>query len=293
VGVIGSGENSNYGVFGIYLNDLGSDENQDAQIDVTWAKQLSGAAVGAAIGWTKSSRKDGDFEVSPLYGDFNQLSLVGGVKLDLSETNQLEAAAEIAFLTFRDDASSTEDDGQPSYRLSARMMKEASEKTTLVPLAQYTHVDLTAKGDEESTAFDTFNLGVAARHQVNGDDLLILGLATNYFKQKGYGPSSYVELSRWDMPALFVALEFGVYDWLTARVGATKTLDLETVDRTGSADQTDLTKSRYFFGLGMGVHFDHFDVDATVNPDAVFSGGYLFSGESTRPLTRITGTYYF
>ena len=56
---------------------------------------------------------------------------------------------------------------------------------------------------------------------------------------------------------------------------------------------SDAVSSRYFFGLGMGLHFDHLDVDATVNPDALFTGGYLFSGESSRPLTRITGTYYF
>ena len=45
--------------------------------------------------------------------------------------------------------------------------------------------------------------------------------------------------------------------------------------------------------MGMGLHFDNFDVDATVNPDAVFTGGYLFSGERSEPLGRVTATYHF
>ena len=39
------------------------------------------------------------------------------------------------------------------------------------------------------------------------------------------GYSESTELSRWDLPALFMALEFSIYDWLTGRVGATKTVD--------------------------------------------------------------------
>jgi hypothetical protein len=30
-----------------------------------------------------------------------------------------------------------------------------------------------------------------------------------------------------------------------------------------------------------------------VNEESLFTGGYLFSGESSQPLTRITGTYYW
>lgn len=289
VGVIGAGKDTGYGVFGLYLNDLGSDAGQTAQVDLTWAKQFSGMALGAAVNWTKSSRETGDAEQSPIYGTENQLSLVGGAKFDVGDASQLEAAAEIAFLTFKNLPGGREDDGKPSYRLSARMMSERSETTTLVPLLQYIHVDRTAKDADEDDTFDTFNLGVAAHHRVNGDDLLIFGIAANYFKQS----NELGEVSRWDLPALFVAIEFGVYDWLTARVGATKTLDMETIDSASSDVDTDTLRSRYFFGLGMGLHFEHFDVDATVNPDAVFTGGYLFSGESSQPLGRITGTYYF
>jgi hypothetical protein len=176
------------------------------------------------------------------------------------------------------------------------MMSEMGEKTTLVPLLSYGRVDLTAEEDADVTRSDRLNIGVAAHHEVNGDDLLIMGVAANYLKRTTYttGAAQSAEFSRWDMPALFVALEFDMYSWLTARVGATKTIDFSTVDSGyEDAETTDAVSSRYFFGLGMGLHFDHFDVDATMNPDALFTGGYLFSGESSRPITRITGTYFF
>jgi len=52
--------------------------------------------------------------------------------------------------------------------------------------------------------------------------------------------------------------------------------------------------SSFTFGLGAGLHFDHFDVDASLNPDWMFSGGYFLSGRTTDvPLTRITASYYF
>jgi hypothetical protein len=102
------------------------------------------------------------------------------------------------------------------------------------------------------------------------------------------------EFSRWDLPALFAALEFQVTDWLTARAGATKTLDVTSTEYVTSTDETeDTLESRYYFGLGAGFHFENFDVDLTLNPDALFSGGYLVSGEQTRPITRITATYFF
>lgn len=301
VGVIGSGRNSDYGTFAIYLNDLGNDAGQDAQLDLTWAKQFSGAALGLGLNWTSSSMQTGEIVVTPIGGhtaalEANQLAFIGGIKLDMGSDDQFEAAVEVASLSWEDDIRRSENDNGASYRVSARMMNQVSPKTTLVPLAQYSHVDLTAKGDADETNFNTLNLGVAAHHEVNSGDLLVMGIAANYFttKRLSDGSDTSNEFSRWDLPALFVALEFSVYDWLTGRVGATKTIDVSTSDPAGGTDdETDTTNSRFFFGLGMGIHFDHFDVDATVNPDAIFTGGYLFSGESSRPLARVTGTYFF
>ncbi len=312
VGVIGAGENTSYGAFAIYLNQTNriyvTDETgsavaaETAELDFSWAKQFSGMALGAGLVWVDSSVETGDFRRTPANWNgqgANLLSFLVGAKFDVGDRSSLELAGELARYSW--EATNTsgnligQDAGNLSYRLVGRMMSEVSEKTTLVPLLSYGRTDLTAEEDADVTRTDRLNMGIAAHHEVNGDDLLILGVAANYLKRSNYltGDRS-AEFSRWDLPALFIALEFDMYDWLTARVGATKTIDLSTVD-PGIEDgvDSDAVSSRYFFGLGMGLHFDHLDVDATVNPDALFTGGYLFSGESSRPLTRITGTYYF
>ena len=46
----------------------------------------------------------------------------------------------------------------------------------------------------------------------------------------------------------------------------------------GVLTEIDVKASEYRFGLGMGLHFDHFDVDATLDPEALFTGGYFLSG---------------
>lgn len=312
VGVIGAGDNTSYGAFAIYLNQKdrvfvtdeagGTSAAESAELDVTWAKQFSGLALGVSLDWVDSSLETGDFRRSPANWTgqgANLLSVIGGAKFDVGDKSALEVAAELARYSWEAKNSSGtvvgEDAGNLSYRLVGRMMSEVSERTTLVPLLSYGRTDFTAEEDADVTRSDRLNIGVAAHHEVNGDDLLIMGIAANYLKRSTYlSGTQSAEFSRWDLPALFVALEFDMYSWLTARVGATKTLDLSTVDPgVDEADNTDAVSSRYFFGLGMGLHFDHFDVDATVNPDALFTGGYLFSGESSRPITRITGTYYF
>lgn len=313
VGVIGAGENTSYGAFAIYLNQQDriyvTDEvgattaAQSAALDLAWAKQFSGLALGLAFTWVDSKLENGEFLRSPANWNnqgANLLSVIGGAKFDVGDQSSLELAAELAQYSWEaKNAGGTvisKDAGNLTYRLVGRMMSEVSEGTTLVPLLSYGRVDVTAEEDADVTRSEKLNIGIAAHHEVNGDDLLIMGIAANYLKRTTYiaGAEQSAEFSRWDMPALFVALEFDMYSWLTARVGATKTVDLSTVD-TGYDDNetTDTVSSRYFFGLGMGLHFDHLDVDATVNPDALFTGGYLFSGESSRPITSITATYFF
>ncbi len=317
VGVIGAGDNTSYGVFAVYLNQAATydrffvrDEQDNAipsemsDIDLTWAKNFSKVTTGLSLRWTDSSVKQGDAESKPLTrgitgGGTNSLSVTGGLKFDVGTTDNVELAVDLTSITWMLTNSAgdviTEDAGNLSYRLSARMMNQMSKGNMLVPVVIYQHLDATAQGDADDTYSNRLNVGAALQHEVNGNDLLIMGLAANYLKRKTYtGAEMSAEFSRWDLPAMFIALEFDVYPWLTGRVGATKTVDISKVNAPGdNVPDRDTLSSRYFFGFGMGLHFEHFDVDATVNPDAVFTGGYLFSGKSAYPLTSITGTYYF
>ncbi len=301
VGVIGSGDNTSYGTFAVYLNNVG----EDAQFDLAWARQFSGMALGIDFFWQDSKTETGDYERSPIDGlgslnrvaGMNQFSVIGGVNFDLSDVDQVEIAAELASLywtfTNGDGSLDSKDAGNLTYRFVGRMMKEVSPRTTLVPLVGYTHLDITPEGAPENHYVNKLDFGVAMHHEVNDNDLLVLGIAANYRKSR-LPADGMDEVSRWDLPALFAALEFRVTDWLTARAGATKTLDV--INRKPDDpryEETDTIASRYHFGLGAGFHFENFDVDITLNPDAMFSGGYLVSGEETRPIHRITATYFF
>ena len=300
IGFIGSADKSKYGNFAVFLNNVG----QDAQFDLGWAKQFPGVALGLNVLWQNSSYEFGDVERSPKDGlglngqvqGTNQFSVTGGVNLDVSDTGQLEAAVEVASLYWKFTGPHggviSEDAGHLSYRITARMRNEINSRTKLVPLFNFSRVDLTPDGAAEDHYVSSLNFGVAMHHEVHENDLFILGLAANY-RQSQFGAGAD-KVSRWDLPALFAAMEFGLTDWMTARVGATKTLDVINVEAAADAlpDQ-DRIESRYIFGLGAGFHFENFDLDLTLNPDDMFKGGYVVSGEETRLFTRITGTYYF
>ena len=296
VGVIASGNRGGYGVFALRLNDLGFDGGQDAQVDLAWARDFGGVTPALAVQWTESRREIGDAVQSPIGGGplTNNLSLHGGALVDVGDTEQIEVAAEVAWLTWEETATGRRSADNLSYRFSLRLHDELNSRVTLLPLLQVFRTDRTGRGDPDVSRSDTFNLGAAFHFRVNGSDLLVVGAAVNRYEQKTYTSGAVSDrFRRWDLPALFAALEFDVYDWLTVRSGATKTLDVSNLTRSAAEPETRSLTSRYFFGLGMGLHFDHFDVDATVNPRSVFTGGYLFSGESSEPLGKVTATYYF
>jgi hypothetical protein len=312
VGAIGSGNPEAYGVFALYLNNVrntvGGVSVGQAQVDLTWAKQFEGVDIGASVLWTSSSFEDNELrnrtapQLRGLGDPFtNQFALTGGVKINSSDASFIEGAAQLGWLSWEETQGGVivdQDGGNVSYRLTARMVSEMSSTTTLVPLILLSHTDVTPDQDLTPTPDDLFtnefNVGVAVHHEVNGDDLLVFGIAANYLKTQFTDTGNTVrEDSQWDLPALFMALEFDLYNWLTARVGATKTIAMVSNDNPDLPLDQDFLQSDFVFGLGAGFHFDHFDLDATINPQSVFTGGYLFSGESTEPFTRITGTYYW
>lgn len=305
VGVIGAGDGTSYGVFALYMNEVNRSGVEQQQLDLSWAKAFSTTTIGATVVYTNSEIKDntGDKETpinsSPGSLDNTNANFFGfnaGVKIDMSGNSMLEIAAGIGFYGWDDTLSGVgrlEDDGKVSYLISARIFSEITNRTTLVPLLKYQKMDLTSKPPSGGTSTDytrtMLNLGIALHYEVNGNDLLILGLSVDNLKDK----DGTEEMSVWSTPNLFAALEFDIYSWLTARAGVTKGFENTNIKDTAVTSELDIKDSSYRFGLGMGLHFDHFDVDATVDPEALFTGSYFLSGESSQPLTRITATYYF
>jgi hypothetical protein len=298
LGVIGAGDNTNYGVFALYLNEQSpSGADNQAELDLAWAKQFTSIALGARLNWAKSSFEDAGgqttapFPFNNVGEDFNTLGFTGGAKFDLGNNGMMELAATLAWLTFEDQVAGVQDAGNISYNLAGRIFTDLSDKTTLVPVVRYGSFDLTPEGQADNSKIDQLNLGVSLQRMMNGDDLLIVGIAFNYMNMED--GASGLKSSAWQMPNLFMALEFDIYSWLTGRVGASKPFVSTTDEPISGGSSVKFFDSSFEFGLGMGLHFNNFDVDANVNPESLFSGGYLFSGDSSNPIGRITGTYYW
>jgi hypothetical protein len=320
VGVIGAGDNTNYGVFALFLNQRavgGSNLDEQVAIDLTWAKQFNKWAFGARLLWETSSADAGatQAKIAPNVGpgtlppsvpssdtdieSFNTFGIDVGAKIDLQNNGLLEVALLLAVQSWeqKDAAGAvvTEDDGKLSYAILARIITDVTDKTSLVPVFEYGRLDLSAKGTDIKTRADNLNLGIAIHRELNGKDLLIAGLALQYVKLQFPTAAVQDEESMWSTPTIFFAMEFDIFNWLTGRVGGSKTIssvkEVDTGDATLPKDS--MLTSSFDFGLGMGLHFNNFDVDATMNPNALFTGGYFLSGDSTEPIARITGTYYW
>lgn len=299
-GVIASGNREKYGVFSLQLR--GTSPFLDAvsrqfdpdyapglgipsqQFDMGWAKQFGGMALGFRFDYAKSKLTTGDQEVAPSSNpgsNWNTLALHGGLKCDMGRSDFLEIGAEARNLSFKNEIAGTEDDAGLSYRLSARYWKMLNDKTDFVPAFNYTHLDVTHKGGDDAT-FNALHAGGAFLFDVNQDNLLTLGAAVNHQKDNAADASA-----TW-LPTLFGSLEWDVKSWLTGRVGAQQAMRME------SAGDDDQTSNDFGYGLGVGLHFNNFDLDATMNEDFLFNGAYFVSGDNTSGLFgRVTGTYRF
>jgi hypothetical protein len=304
-GVIGSGARGKYGAFGIFLrgrspflDDLSAfDDGLDGpdatitsqQYDLGWAKQFDRLAIGVRFEQARSRAEIGDDVVTPAApaGTWNTTAVHAGVKIDTRKTDFIEVGAEFRSLSFRNtlEDPDVEDDADLSMRLSARYWAALNDRVDFVPAFNYSKIDLTREGDEDDRTFTRLHAGGAFIFDVNQDNMLTLGAALN--RQENNADDVTVTL----MPTLFGALEWDIKSWLTGRVGAQQSMSL-----LEDGDDDELLDSDFQYGLGVGLHFNNFDLDATLNQDFPFTGGYFLSGQETSggPLFgRITGVYFF
>ncbi|TPW14607.1 MAG: hypothetical protein FD129_1050 [bacterium] len=304
-GVIASGNRNGYGVFQVYmrgtspflqsLNSTYGDATgpnidiPSQQFDVGWAKQFGSTAVGVRFEHARSSREVGADESSPIVNpgqnNWNTSALHLGVKFDTGERNFLEIGGELRDLSYKNSFLGIEitDDAGLSYRASARYWSRLNEKTDFVPAVSISSVDATPDGTDEDRTYSSIHAGGAFLFDVNDDNLLSLGAAFNYRKDDANDISSTL------VPTLFGSLEWDLKSWLTGRVGAQQAMRM-----ISEGSDTDRLDSDFSYGLGLGFHFNNFDLDTVLNEQLPFSSGYLISGQATSdPFLRITGVYHF
>ena len=304
-GVIGSGAKGRYGTFEIFLRGqspflealnvfdsglLGPDlDITSQQYDIGWAKQFDRIALGFRFEQARSRQEvDGD-EQTPIgpAGTWNTTAFHAGIKVDTRRTDFFEIGGEVRSLSFKNTIADPdiEDDASPSWRLSGRYWASLSDRVDFVPAVNFSQVDITEQDDTNDRIFNHFHLGAAFIFDVNQDNMLTLGAAFN--RQE----NEEDDVSITSFPTLFGALEWDIKSWLTGRVGAQ-----QAMRTTSFGDNNDTLDSDFRYGLGVGLHFNDFDLDATLNQNFPFTGGYFLSGQETGGgslFGRVTGVYYF
>jgi hypothetical protein len=304
-GVIASGNRDGYGVFQVYMrgtnpflesisSTYGDVADPDInipsqQFDLGWAKQFGGTALGVRFEHARSSFEVGDDEASPALNpgmnNWNTTAFHAGVKFDTGDRNFFEVGGELRNLNYKNTfgGEETEDDAGMSYRASARYWSQMNDKTDFVPAFSYSKVDVTPEGAEDDRTFTALHAGAAFLFDVNQDNLLTMGAAFNYRKDNAEDTSATL------FPTLFGSLEWDLKSWLTGRVGCQQAMRMSS-----AGDDIDRLDSEFAYGLGLGFHFNNFDLDTVLNERLPFSSGYLISGDSTSdPFLRVTGVYRF
>ena len=206
--------------------------------------------------------------------------------------------------------------GGTEIHFDARMFYAIGDETFLVPILHFNTSDKSwesSMGGNLGTGNDVsgsnMSLAVGLNSEVADDvriiaGLTLVGMDSETDEEKypsGATTVNNVTTKTTTLPAWHLGTEFAVFDWMTARVGASKTSSTEEVEAetgvTGTITTTTVTNARnaWAMNLGIGIKIDNFSLDARVNDTALFNGGYLYNGyQAVEPIANtITLRYYF
>jgi len=255
--------------------------------------------------------------------DWNSTCVGAGASFDLGGSDKpttLDVSGQLRWLTFEQsdttNATKFEDQGGVSYAVNARLHWGKSEDFHLMPVVNYYHLDLGAKfSDRTATnnqSFDRTAMGFAGAlvgsWKLRDSDWFWLG--ANYEMSKidleGVGgpindpvtgqqisDGGHVEVNYQNAPGIFGALESNLWPWFSVRLGAGKPLfsTLKITDKDTPELETKYKDSPLQYSVGVGFHFAKIDIDALVNQDFAFSGGWFSSGNSETPFSKLSATY--
>jgi len=244
--------------------------------------------------------------------DRNTFSIAGGLTYDFSSSahqNTLDFA-----VRWRDESleldnafgpqTTLSDKGGGSFAVNARAQMALSDNSYLTPVINYYTInrgwDFTdAVTPANNISFDNsvtgINVGLAESWVLRETDLLTLGLSYNHEKVD-YKALDF-EATYESTPTLFGALEVHPTGWLHLRMGASKPVwsKLEIVEDTTVPAETQTLKDsplQYAFGAGFRLG-NRLDIDAVMNQDFAFTGGWAASGTSEQPFSQLSMTYRF
>lgn len=249
--------------------------------------------------------------------DWNSLGVGAGASFTFGEgdkASMLDLSGELRWMTFEfsdtTGAVKYEDNGGLSYAFNARYhwMKEGDFH--LMPVGNFYRLNLGTKYSSTAgvpiadTTYDNsamgINIGLVGNWKLRDSDWFWLGAAYEYSKLdfedvvRNPQPSGHEEITYQNMPNIFAALESSLWPWFTVRLGAGRPLfsTLKATDKDVTPNnETKIKDSPLQYSVGVGFHFAKLDVDAVVNQDFAFTGGWFSSGNNETPFSKLSATY--
>src|SRR5205085_1038023 len=132
-------------------------------------------------------------------------------------------------------------------------------------------------------SYMNFGGGVGLNSPISDDIQLAGGIAVNYNSFKADSGNTTLKSNDFFLPRFYLAGETRIADWLTARFGYTRAVDMYThsaVVGTSSIEVTGTNPSGddQTISVGTGFHFGRFSVDATVSEKWLRHGFNFISG---------------
>jgi hypothetical protein len=199
-----------------------------------------------------------------------------------------------------------EDNGNPEWAVNARMQCAVSDNSYLTPVFNWYSLDRGTKFTDNTTPANNFdfenkvssiNFGLAETWVLRETDMLILGVSYNrekvdYKDPNVPGSGGPFTITYTSTPNVFGALEAHPTHWWHLRFGAGKPvwskLAIEQTTKTTIKD----SPLQYAVGTGFRLG-SSLDVDALLNQNFSFTGGWVTSGVSETPFSSLSATYRF
>jgi len=196
-----------------------------------------------------------------------------------------------------------EDNGNTDLAINARLQCAVSDNSYLTPVVNWYSMNRGTKNTDTTTPannFDVkdkisgFNVGLAETWVLRETDMLVMGLSVNREKVDlefvGGGSET---ITYTNSPTVFGALEVHPTHWWHLRMGAGKPVWSKLKDETTT--EVSVKDSPFQYAVGTGFRLGSaLDLDAVVNQDFAFTGGWAASGTSVGfPFSSLSATYRF
>jgi hypothetical protein len=201
-----------------------------------------------------------------------------------------------------------EDDGGMALAINGRSQFATSDNTYLTPVVNYWTLDMSAERLDQAVPATNFNyentvtgwnVGLAESWVMREQDLLTLGFAFGNESVEYADPTrsgNPFDITYSTTPQLFGAVEIHPTNWFHVRLGASKSLasKFEIEDTSVGGVTQEWTDSPFGYTVGTGFRIGgRLDIDAVMNQDFGFTGGWIASGNEETPFSRLSATYRF